>query len=142
MEERTERHILTKAEYVGEAVTLLAKKRDTLDIETYRGNREERDIVERELQTAIEACIDIARMILTVEAEAVPETNSAVFERLCDVGVLDADVAAEMTRAAGFRNVLAHQYENEIDDQDVFNVLQNELPIFRSYLAQIRSYLE
>jgi uncharacterized protein YutE (UPF0331/DUF86 family) len=141
MDERTERRILTKAEYVGEAVAILAEKRDNLDFETYRANREERDVVEREFQTAIEACIDIGRMILTNKAETVPETNPAVFERLGAIGVLDDDLATQMSRAAGFRNVLAHRYGNEIDDQDVFNVLQTELPAFRQYLTEIRSYL-
>lgn len=142
MDERTERRILTKAEYIGEAVTLLAEKRDRLDFETYRENREQRDIVEREFQTAIEASIDIGRMILTEESETVPDTNTAVFERLRELDVLNEDTASRMGRAAGFRNVLAHQYGNEIDDEDVFNVLQIELPIFRLFLGEIRSYIE
>jgi uncharacterized protein YutE (UPF0331/DUF86 family) len=47
-----------------------------------------------------------------------------------------------MGRAAGFRNVLAHRYGNEIDDEDVFNVLQTEPPVFQSFLGELRSYIE
>lgn len=53
MDDRIERRIVEKATYVGEAVTLLAEKRDSLSFETYRADREQRDIVEREFETAI-----------------------------------------------------------------------------------------
>lgn len=48
MDERLERRVLEKAEYVGDAVTILAGKRDSLTAEAYRANREQRDVVERE----------------------------------------------------------------------------------------------
>jgi len=47
-----------------------------------------------------------------------------------------------MAEAAGLRNILSHQYGNEIDDQDVFNFLRTELPLFRSYLEAIRNAIE
>jgi uncharacterized protein YutE (UPF0331/DUF86 family) len=81
-------------------------------------------------------------MILTEESKTVPDTNTAVFERLREIDVLDEDTASRIGRAAGFRNVLAHRYGNEIDDEDVFNVLQTELPVFRSFLGELRSYIE
>jgi predicted nucleotidyltransferase len=64
VDERTERRLVEKAEYVGKAVALLAAKRDSLSFDEYRTDREQRDIVEREFETAIEACIDIGEMIL------------------------------------------------------------------------------
>jgi len=54
-----EARILEKAGHVEDAVSVLAEKQE-LDPETYRTDREQRAIVEREFQTAIEACIDIA----------------------------------------------------------------------------------
>lgn len=48
MDERLERRILEKAEYVVEALTMLAEKRDGLTFEEYRRQRQERDVVERE----------------------------------------------------------------------------------------------
>ena len=58
-----EARILDKAEYVEEALTILSEKQ-ALDRETYQRNREQQAIVEREFQTAIEACIDIAGLLL------------------------------------------------------------------------------
>lgn len=141
MEERTERRILDKAGYIVDAVDVLAAKRDNLTFEEYTANREDRDVVEREFETAIEAAIDIATMLLRATDRDVPETNAATFYELAREGILEEATAERMARAAGFRNILAHRYGNEIDDEDVFNALQTELPVFREYLEQVRDAL-
>lgn len=142
MTDRRTRRIRERAEYVRDAVTVLADKRERLSLDGYRSDREQRDVVERELQTAIEACIDIGEMLLRERGESVPETNAEVFTRLADVDVLDEETGEQMARAAGLRNVLAHQYGTDIDDEDVFNSLQNDLPIFFEYLSQVRDDVE
>jgi uncharacterized protein YutE (UPF0331/DUF86 family) len=142
VDERTERRLVEKAEYVGEAVTLLAGKRDELSFDEYRADREQRDIVEREFETAIEACLDIGKMILRAEGDDVPETNAQVFRELGTRSVIDQEIAERMAQAAGFRNILSHRYGNEINDRDVYNFLQEELPLFRAYLQQIREFVE
>ena len=108
MDERTERRIVEKAAYVGEAVTLLPTKRDSLSFDVYRNDHEQRDIVEREFETAIEACLDIGKMLLRAEGEDVPETNAQVFRELGCRSILDSDLAEQMAQAAGFRNILSH----------------------------------
>lgn len=142
MDERTEQRILEKATYVRDALTVLAEKRDSLSFDDYQNQREARDVVEREFETAIEACIDIGKMVLRANDESVPGTNAQVFHELERTDVLDGETAGRMAQAAGFRNVLSHQYGNAIDDEDVFNVLQSELPLFRDYLEQIREEIE
>lgn len=141
MDERTERRILEKAGYVRDAIEVLAEKRDDLSLAEYRSDREQRAVVEREFETAIQACIDIGTMVLRSADVEVPSTNAGVFRALGERGVLDDDTAAEMARAAGFPNVLAHQYGEEIDDEDVYNFLQSKLPLFHRYLTQIRGAL-
>ena len=141
MDERTRQRILEKATYVADALTVLAEKRDELSFEEYRERREARDVVEREFETAIEACIDIRKMLLRVTSATVPDRNAQVFHELGRTDVLDEETAQRMAEAAGFRNVLSHQYWNDIDDEDVYNVLQSDLPVFRDYLEQVRECL-
>lgn len=141
VDESTEARVLEKTEYVGEAVVMLASKRDVLSFEEYQDDREQRDIVEREFETAIEACIDIGELLLDADGTTPPETNAGVFRRLGERDVLDSETARRMAQAAGFRNVLSHQYGPEIDDRDVFNFLQRELPLFHDYLKQVRDHL-
>jgi len=107
IDDETETRIVEKAEYIEEAVTVLSRKQH-LDRETYLADREQRAVVEREFQTAIEACIDIAQLLIAARDAAVPATNAATFSRLGDLNILSADTAEIMQHAAGFRNVLAH----------------------------------
>lgn len=66
MRRRIERRIVQKAEYVAEALEILASKRESLTFEEYAAQREQRDVVEREFQTTIEACIDIGELLLQI----------------------------------------------------------------------------
>jgi uncharacterized protein YutE (UPF0331/DUF86 family) len=70
-----EARIVEQATYLQEALTVLSETQ-SLDEETYRTDRKQRAIVERECQTAIEACIDIAGVLLTASAASMPETNA------------------------------------------------------------------
>ena len=47
-----------------------------------------------------------------------------------------------MQKAAGFRNVLAHNDGHDIDDAVVYRHLQNELEWFVTFLREIRESLE
>jgi uncharacterized protein YutE (UPF0331/DUF86 family) len=142
MDDETRRRITEKASYVGDAVETLAEKRDSLSFEEYRDSRESRAVVERELQTAIEACIDIGEMVLRSRDIAVPETNRGVFRRLEAQAVLDEATGDRMARAAGPRNVLTHQYGTDIDDEAIYTSLQNQLDVFEAYLTQIRNAID
>ena len=81
-------------------------------------------------------------MVLGANNLDVPEINAGVFHELGNRSMIDAAIAERMAQAAGFRNLLSHRYGNEIDDRDVYNFLQEELPLFRIYLEEVRSLLD
>ena len=142
MDDSTVDRIVDRAGYVQESVTILAEVRNEVTFATYQNDRRTRDIVEREFQTAIEACLDIGSMLLRAQGETVPETNASIFRQLAEQDVLSDELGRRMAEAAGFRNILAHQYGGEIDDRDVYNVLQHDLDVFAAYLRQIRTALD
>ena len=67
-----------------------------------------------------------------------PETNAGRFRTLGDLGVLSAETGDRLRAAAGFRNVLAHNYGDDIDDGVVYRHLQNELGWFVTFLREVR----
>ncbi|GAB7020332.1 DUF86 domain-containing protein [Halostagnicola bangensis] len=136
-----EARILQKVEYVQESMTVLARKQ-SLDESTYRHSREQRAIVEREFQTAIEACLDIAAILITSINEPIAETNAGRFRQLGESNILSQRTSEQMQKAAGFRNILAHNYGEDIDDAVVYHHLQNELKWFVQYLREVRECLE
>lgn len=136
-----EARILDTAEYVEAALVVLSEKR-ALDEATYRDDRQERAIVEREFQTAIEACIDIAGILIAASDEPMPETNAGRFATLEELGLLSSETSDRMRSAAGFRNVLAHNYGIDIDDGVVYRHLQDELRWFVEFLREVRAVLD
>ena len=47
-----------------------------------------------------------------------------------------------MQEAARFRNVLAHTYGHDIDDEYVYRHLQNDLHWFATFLREVRIALD
>jgi len=64
LDAETETRIVEKAEYIEDAVAVLSRKQ-SLSKATYLDSREQRAVVEREFQTALEGCIDIGELLLT-----------------------------------------------------------------------------
>jgi uncharacterized protein YutE (UPF0331/DUF86 family) len=139
-DEETEARIVEKVEYIEEAVTVLSRKQ-SLEKVAYLENREQRSIVEREFQTALEACIDIAELLLKSLSNTVPETNAEKFAQLGRIEILSADTAEAMQEAARFRNVLAHTYGFDLDNEQIYRHLQSDLHWFPTFLTEVRSTL-
>ncbi|RJX49362.1 type VII toxin-antitoxin system HepT family RNase toxin [Halonotius pteroides] len=78
----------------------------------------------------------------TAADNEVPATNAATFAKLGELGVLSADTADTMQDAAGFRNILAHQYGHDIDDEQVYWHLKEDLGWFATFLREIRTDLD
>jgi uncharacterized protein YutE (UPF0331/DUF86 family) len=96
--------------------------------------------VERHLQVAIQATIDIGSLILSQESARIPDTYRGVFAELAKLGILPQAFAARMQDMAGFRNVLVHLYLNlELDR--VYSYLQNNLHDFEEFARYVGEYL-
>lgn len=130
--------IVEKIEYVERCIEILAAKQ-SISEQSFGRDVDTRDAVERRFEKAPGACLDVARMILKdVDGEA-PESNAATMEQLGDVGVLAAETAEEMAEAALFRNVLAHEYGEVLDQDLVYEALQ-DLSRYRRFLHDVRDH--
>ncbi len=68
--------------------------------------------IERLLQLLCEASADIALQILKAHGVAPPDSYRAVFEQARDRGWMPADLAEDLIRACGMRNVIVHMYDS------------------------------
>lgn len=108
-------------------------------LERYRENRDLQDIVERNFELAIQAAIDLGLHLLADEPHSLPETNRRVFTALAGEGFLNDELAADLSRMAGFRNVLAHEYA-EILPEMVYRNL-GRLSDIREYVRALLPHL-
>jgi uncharacterized protein YutE (UPF0331/DUF86 family) len=96
----------------------LARLRDLEQTERLVVHVDRLDAVKYRFLTAIEGCIIIAHHITASECWEAPDSNADAMRSLGKHGVIPAELAEVMARAAGFRNLLVHRYE-AIDDNAV-----------------------
>lgn len=68
------------------------------------------DIVERNLQVAVEALIDVGNHIIGKKNYRKPETAADTFQVLAEEGLLEEDFARKLQGWVGLRNVIVHIY--------------------------------
>lgn len=68
------------------------------------------DAVVLHLWQAVQVVIDIALALCVQMNLGTPSTYADAFERIATAGHLEPGLAARLTRAAGFRNLVAHAY--------------------------------
>ncbi len=97
--------------------------------------------LERYLQLSIEACIDIAEMVISDQRLPIPQTAAEAIEILGKEGILNMEFAKDFSKAVGFRNILIHDYV-KIDYQIVLQKLNSNLSDFHRFIKEILEYLK
>lgn len=83
--------------------------------EEYVSSRDNMDIAERNIQVAIEACLDIGKIIIANQDLAEPSDNKGIFSVLAGAGIITKESLSFLMPMAGTRNILVHGYDR-IDD--------------------------
>ncbi|MGD8794863.1 MAG: DUF86 domain-containing protein [Anaerolineae bacterium] len=122
-------------QYLAELEQLRHLRRDQF-IDDLRNHR----TAERDLQLAIQATIDVASHVVAADFSQRPTGYREVIQILGDEGVLPQDLADRLAAAAGFRNILIHEYV-DVDLDIVYDRLQHGLDDFRQFSRCMVEYL-
>lgn len=131
VEQETVRKLL---ETIEARLERLEKASDTSMAE-YREDSDLQDIVERNFEVMIQACIDLGLHVLADEPKPLPQTNRAVFPALSALDLIGVELASRLERIAGFRNLLAHDYARLLPDLVHANL--GRLEDIRVYLSEL-----
>ena len=91
---------------------------------------------ERLLQLSIECMIDICALMVTGLRLGLPSEEDDLFERLEQAGIISPLMKETLRKMKAFRNILVHEY-GRIDDQLVYELLQNKLGDFDTFKREI-----
>jgi uncharacterized protein YutE (UPF0331/DUF86 family) len=105
------------------------------------GNQDLRDSVERKFEKLAEAILDIADQVLKHECGASPNGRNEKIRALHRENVLDAQLTQDVLDAVGFKEVLSHTYGPIINDDIVYDALQNSLQQYVDFAEAIDEYL-
>jgi len=122
-------------ECLGKLEPLRKKRREEFAQQPYL-----RDIVERNLEVAIQCLIDMGNRIISIEDAEKPRDYYDIFLILGNLQVLPPDFARHIAPLAGFRNILVHDYVS-VDWDLVHEHLQN-LEDFYEFEKHIKKWLK
>ena len=105
--------------------------------EEIQNNIDIRGAVERYLYLAVQSAIDLAEAVIAYKDFRKPATMSEAFYILNEEGFIQDKLTDKLVKMAGFRNIIAHDYE-DIDYDIVCNVLQKGLNDIEGFLGKIR----
>ena len=109
-------------------------------LEEYRRRVWERKGVERVLQEAIEAALDVNAHLISELGHDVPDDYFGGFVKLGQLGVLSEDLAGALAPSAGPRNRPVHEYDT-LDDAKVLADGGTMLDLYPRYIQAIEAAL-
>ena len=74
--------------------------------EDYQMSSDLKDLAERNLQVAIEGCLDIGKIIISTEGLEEPKDNKGIFVVLAQAGIINSKALTFLLPMAGARNIL------------------------------------
>jgi uncharacterized protein YutE (UPF0331/DUF86 family) len=107
-----------------------------VSLESFRASDLEQHATERELQVAIEACLDIGHHVIAREGLRRPGDYKDVFTILGEAGILRSDLVPRLRAMAGLRNVLTHMYL-DVDAERVFRAATQDLGDVEAFVQAI-----
>ena len=131
--------IARKITLLERALTYLRSRADVKPIEV-ENNYELKSALERNLHVAIEAALDIGELIIAEENLPRPEEYKGVFLTLGNASVILEDFAKRIGPMAGFRNILVHY--NEIDVDLMCKFIKERLDHLEEFISYIRKYVK
>lgn len=98
------------------------------------------DILSRNLELAIQSCIDIAFHLCGAHGK-VPTSAADAFAQLAQFELIERGLAQRLQRAVGFRNVLVHEY-TAVDWKIVMRVIRTDTRDLAAFGKAVLKILE
>lgn len=133
-----------KLEYFSKIETIENSLKKLTEINKKAPNYEEyvkswmvKDAAERNLHRAIEALIDIGKMLVSNKKLKIPESNREVFLLLTENNLFPADYLELIYKMIGVRNIIVHSYD-KVDDVVIYEILKKNLKDIRKILHLLK----
>lgn len=108
------------------------------DWKTYNTNRDLRRNIERWIENLINCSIDLAKVLLLVEEQKIPQTYKDILKELGTTPYFDEAFGESLARWAVLRNILAHEYL-DIRWKTIKGFLNSAEPLFRRLSDTIKT---
>lgn len=98
------------------------------------------DVFVLNLQRSVQACIDLASIIISTKGFKLPSKYKQSFDILRENHIIDSSLADKMKKMIGFRNIAVHDYK-QLDINILKSILSNNLIDFEEFTKVILTYI-
>lgn len=130
-----------KIAHLQKMVKSLRQLQKTVDKKKFFSEEMIRRVVERYLQLALEAVLDIADQVINEEKFKKPREYKDNILILGEEKILPKEFAFKFSGAAGFRNILVHDYV-KLDNAKVYLHFKKDAGDIEKFLKYILKYLK
>lgn len=109
---------------------------DATELQT---NFDLQDIIALNLSRAVQLTVDLGSHIISTMNMPTPETMGQTFEILAQQKVLPTNVADQLKKSVGFRNIAVHNYE-AINWQIVHSIVRDHLQDFTEFAKAVSNW--
>ena len=113
----------------------------TISKESFLNDPDKIDSAKYNFIVGIESAIDICNHIISQNGFRAPKDYGDTFQVLFEHNIFDKEFLENLKDMAKFRNRLVHIYWN-VDDDHVYEFLQDDVKDFRLFLNQIAKFLK
>ena len=131
--------IKNKIESLIRCINRIQEKRPK-DIEILEQDFDIQDIIVLNIERAVQISVDIGSHILSSCNISTPKTMSNVFVSLAEQKIIDTELANNLAKAVGFRNMAVHAYQ-KIDWDIVYHIINTDLKDFKQFIEEITKLL-
>jgi uncharacterized protein YutE (UPF0331/DUF86 family) len=132
--------VLEKLRHIRTSLQRIADKNPRSREELF-GNPDVQDVVLRNMQNALQGCLDIASHIVSDEGWGQPSRATDFFVLLGEHKILKADLAKTLARLIKFRNILVHEYTN-LDFEKTWQAVSSGVAQIESFCQAVVSWME
>ena len=111
------------------------------DADTLAADFDLQDIVSLNLSRAVQLCVDIGAHIISGMNVPPPDTMGHTFDLLAQSGMLTTELAHNLKKAVGFRNIAVHNYD-AINWYIVHSIARNHLADFTEFAKVVAMNLD
>lgn len=131
--------ILSQLQTLDEALDAWQRYKQ-IPFERFRQEKDVQYMVCHGMLLALQASIDIATGIAVIKTPKRPDTYRETFHLLGRYSIIPDDLARDLAKLAGFRNLLVHEYAG-LDLDQVYQILQTKWQTLDTFRILIRDFI-
>ena len=118
--------ILNKKESIERCIKQIHRYYDLTSKKSFEEDYLKQDAIALNLQRACEQAIDLANYVIKTKKLGLPKESKESFRILAKEKIVPENLAANLEKMVGFRNVLVHEYQ-KLDLKLMTEVIENHL---------------